>query len=77
LDLSKLNVILLVLFTSFQTASNANVEKLFTVTKTKETTEQMVQEVVAMYKKRYPNVSVMTWGSIVDIPVQTEHPIPV
>lgn len=49
---------------SFQDAAGTNVEKLFTVTKTKETTEQMVKEVIAMYKKRYPNVSVMTWGSI-------------
>ncbi|MBC8884613.1 hypothetical protein H9X57_18230 [Flavobacterium piscinae] len=60
------NLILIsvMLFSSFQSSTNANVEKLFTVTKTKETTEQMVNEVVAMYKKRYPNVSVMTWGSI-------------
>jgi hypothetical protein len=52
------------LFSSFQSSTTANVEKLFTVTKTKATTEQMVKEVIAMYKKRYPNVSVMTWGSI-------------
>lgn len=52
------------IMSSFQSSTNANVEKLFTVTKTKETTEQMVKEVIAMYKKRYPNVSVMTWGSI-------------
>jgi hypothetical protein len=57
-------LISLILLTSFQSSTSVNVEKLFTVTKTKETTEQMVKEVIAMYKKRYPNVSVMTWGSI-------------
>ena len=57
-------LISILLFFSFQSSTNANVEKLFTVTETKASTEQMVQEVIAMYKKRYPNVSVMTWGSI-------------
>lgn len=52
------------IMSSFQSSTSANVEKLFTVTATKATTEQMVKEVIAMYKKRYPNVSVMTWGSI-------------
>jgi hypothetical protein len=57
-------LISIMLFSSFQSATSVNVEKLFTVTKIKETTEQMVQEVITMYKKRYPNLSVMTWGSI-------------
>lgn len=54
----------IMLFSFIQSSTNANVEKLFTVTKTKAITEQMVQEVIGMYKKRYPNVPVMTWGSI-------------
>lgn len=60
------NLILIsvMLFSFIQSSTNANVEKLFTITKTKVITEQMVLEVMGMYKKRYPNVSVMTWGSI-------------
>ena len=49
---------------SFQTPKTASVDKLFILTKTKETTEVMVKQVIGMYKKQYPNVSMMTWGGI-------------
>ncbi len=49
---------------SFQSTTTANVEKLFAITKTRATTEVMVQEILSMYKKRHPNVSFMTWGGI-------------
>ncbi len=49
---------------SFQTPKTASVDKLFILTKTKETTEVMVKQVIGMYQKQYPNVSMMTWGNI-------------
>lgn len=60
------NLILISIMTffSFQSTTTANVEQLLKVTKTKETTEAMVKEVIEIYKKRYPNVSDMAWDSI-------------
>lgn len=52
------------LFFSFQSITKANIEELFTITKVKANTESMVQEVLSMYKKMHPNVSVMTWSNI-------------
>jgi len=49
---------------SFQTPKTTSVDKLFVLTKTKETTEVMVKQVIGMYQKQYPNVSMMTWGGI-------------
>ncbi|WP_291131237.1 hypothetical protein [Flavobacterium sp. UBA7682] len=49
---------------SFQSASNENVEKLLKVNRTREITESLIQDVMVMYKKKYPNVSIMTWNSI-------------
>jgi hypothetical protein len=67
MSLNKFKIILFCLVTSlysFQTPKTASVDKLFVLTKTKETTEVMVKQVIGMYKKQYPNVSFMTWGGI-------------
>lgn len=49
---------------SFQSGLNPNIEKLLQVSQTKQNTEEKVKEVLSMYKKKYPNVSIMTWGGI-------------
>lgn len=57
-------LLLSIFLLSFQKAPISNVDKLLQVNKTRETTEAMVKEVLSMYKKRYPNVSMMSWGSV-------------
>lgn len=52
------------LFFSFQSITNSDLEELFKVNSTKASTEAMVKEVIGMYKKRYTNVSFITWSSI-------------
>lgn len=57
-------VFLAISFCSFQSATNTSVDKLLEVNKTRETTEIMVKQILDMFEKKYPNVSIMTWGSI-------------